>query len=166
MKNMIRILSLLIILMTVNKGYSQNPLGAPFESGAEYYLKKGIIISSSDNRAAITEFNKAIELNPEYAEAYYFRGKAKCDINHYRDAISDYSKAIELDPHYAAAYYERGYAKNHLKDYYGANIDLATAKEIDPFYARNTYKDLEVQSPVLPKPPKEKRRKRSNTADH
>jgi tetratricopeptide (TPR) repeat protein len=152
--------------MTVNKGFSQEPLGAPFESGAEYYLKKGILISFSDNRAAISDFNKAIELNPEYAEAYYYRGKAKCNIKHYRDAISDYSKAIELDTQYAAAYYERGYAKNRLKDYYGANIDLAMAKEIDPFYAANIYKDLKVQSPAFPKPPKEKRRKRSNTADH
>jgi tetratricopeptide (TPR) repeat protein len=154
------ILSLLIILMTVNIGYSQEPLGVPFESGAEYYFKKGILISFSDNRAAIADFSKAIELNPQYAEAYYYRGKAKCNIKHYRDAISDYSKAIELDPRYAAAYYDRGSAKYHLKDYYGANIDLAMAKEIDPYYATNTYKDLKVQTPALPKPPKEKRGKR------
>ena len=54
---------------------------------------------------------KAIELNPNYAKAYYNRGIAKFDLQDYKGAIADYTKAIELNPNYAKAYYNRGIAK-------------------------------------------------------
>ena len=58
---------------------------------------------------AITEFNKAIELDPEYAEAYNNRGNAYWNKGNFDRAIADYDKAIELDPEYAEAYSNRGF---------------------------------------------------------
>ena len=47
---------------------------------------------------AITDFSKAIELNPNDEKAYWYRGsarQAKADLD---GAIADYNKAIELNP--------------------------------------------------------------------
>jgi len=58
---------------------------------------------------AVTEFNKAIELDLEYAEAYNNRGNAYWNKGNFDRAIADYDKAIELDPEYAEAYSNRGF---------------------------------------------------------
>ena len=62
-----------------------------------------------DYNGAIADYTKAIELNPNYANAYYNRGISKHNLKDYNGAISDYNKAIEIDPNYANAYYNRGF---------------------------------------------------------
>ena len=47
--------------------------------------------------------DKAIELNPHYAWAYYNRGHAHVCKAEYDETIADFTKAIELDPNYADA---------------------------------------------------------------
>ena len=61
---------------------------------------------------AIADYNMAIELKPDYAQAYVNRGNAYRDKGVIDRAIADYSKAIELKPDYAQAYYNRGGAYN------------------------------------------------------
>ena len=53
---------------------------------------------------------KAIELRPDYADAYCFRGRAYRSQGEHDRAIEDSTKAIELKPDYAEAYYIRGAA--------------------------------------------------------
>ena len=57
---------------------------------------------------AIADYDKAIELDPNFALAYMNRGKAKAELKQYSEAIADYDKAIELDPNFALAYTNRG----------------------------------------------------------
>ena len=57
---------------------------------------------------AITELNKAIELNPSLAPAYASRGGAYAKKSQYDSAIADLNRAIELDPSLAMAYYDLG----------------------------------------------------------
>ena len=57
---------------------------------------------------AIINFTKAIELKPDYAEAYYNRGNAYVKLQQYGKAIYDFNKAIELKQDDAQAYYNRG----------------------------------------------------------
>ena len=47
---------------------------------------------------AIADYDKAIELDPNFAAAYTNRGTAKAQLKQYSEAIADYDKAIELDP--------------------------------------------------------------------
>ena len=49
-------------------------------------------------------FQKAIELNPNYAFAYVNLGAALRDQKDLIGAIGAYKKAIELDPKYVSAY--------------------------------------------------------------
>ena len=48
-------------------------------------------------------FDKAIELNPNNANAYKYRGDVYM-ITNPEKAIQDYTKAVELKPNYISAY--------------------------------------------------------------
>ncbi len=68
--------------------------------------------NDQDINLAIMAFTKAIEINPNYAEAYHERGLAYDAIGEYDRAISDYNKAIEINPKYEKAYNHRRLAKS------------------------------------------------------
>ena len=85
-----------------------------------------------DHYGAISDYTKAIEIDPNDEKAYYNRGISKRKLEDYYGAISDYTKAIEINPQYATAYYNRGWSKGSLKDYYGAISDYTKAIEINP----------------------------------
>ena len=61
--------------------------------------------------------DRAIEIKPDYAEAYNNRGNAYNGLGNYRQAIEDFNRAIEIKPDYAEAYYNRGNAYNSLGNY-------------------------------------------------
>ena len=80
--------------------------------------------------------DKAIELNPEFAEAYNNRGLAYYRKSDYDRAIIDLNKAIEIKPQYAEAYNNRSVAYYGKGDYDGAIADASKAIEINSQYAR------------------------------
>ena len=51
-----------------------------------------------DAEGAITDFDKAIAINPEFAEAYYNRGRAKETFGEKEAAQADFQKAKALNP--------------------------------------------------------------------
>jgi tetratricopeptide (TPR) repeat protein len=53
---------------------------------------------------AIEDFNKAIRLKPDYADAYNNRGIAYTKLGQYQRAIEDFNEAIRLKPDYADTY--------------------------------------------------------------
>jgi tetratricopeptide (TPR) repeat protein len=59
----------------------------------------------------MADYNKAIEINPQYAELYNNRGIVYYDLKEYDKAIKDYNKALEIDPQYAMAYFSHKYQK-------------------------------------------------------
>ena len=59
---------------------------------------------------AIEEYNKAVELKPDYAPIYSIRGYAYRIKGDFEAAIKDYNKLIELRPDNADAYCDRGIA--------------------------------------------------------
>jgi tetratricopeptide (TPR) repeat protein len=63
------------------------------------------------NEESIKLYNKAIELNPTVAQAFFNRGACKGNSFDFEGAINDYDKAIELYPEYMEAYGNRGSAK-------------------------------------------------------
>jgi tetratricopeptide (TPR) repeat protein len=59
---------------------------------------------------AIADFNAALRLDPNYADAYFNRGIAYHGKGMLDPAIEDYTAALRLNPDHAAAYNNRGYA--------------------------------------------------------
>ena len=84
---------------------------------AEIHLKKGKeSYEKEDYINALIEYNKAIEINPNYSRAYCGIGIIKAKKEQYKEAIIDYNKAIELNSKYINAYFNRGIAKKCLKN--------------------------------------------------
>jgi len=49
-----------------------------------------------DYRGEIEDYNQAIQLNPNYADAYYNRGLSRSRLGDQQGAIKDYQKAADL----------------------------------------------------------------------
>lgn len=108
--------------------------------------------SSGDNKArsgdiqgAIADYNQAIQLKPDFAEAYYARGDnlaklASSGIVSYpidnTKAIADFDKAISLNPNLAEAYLARGNVKILSGNHQSAIADYNQAIAIEPELAR------------------------------
>lgn len=89
---------------------------------------------------AMPLYDKAIEINPTVAKAYFGRGECK-GYTDFKGAIIDYDKAIKLNPKYMLAYRNRGTAKFNVYSSKGnqkpppeqmesACYDLSQAKEL------------------------------------
>ncbi len=66
------------------------------------YFNQGVEkIDEGNYRGAIDDWSKAIEINPQDADAYYNRDIAKTNLGDYQGAIDDYTKAIEINPQFA-----------------------------------------------------------------
>ena len=85
-----------------------------------------------DWEAVLDASARAIELNPDLAEAYNNRGAAKNKLGRYEAALADLNQAIRLRPDYAMAYTNRGGAKNRLGRYEAALADFDRAIELNP----------------------------------
>lgn len=104
-----------------------------FERGIERY-KQG------DRQGAISDFTRAIRLNPNSAQAYYNRGVVRFKIkNHLTEAIADFSSAISLNPEYIDAYYNRAIARVKLGEYWPAIDDVTKVIYLDPTNDRAFY---------------------------
>ena len=57
---------------------------------------------------AIEDYNEALRLKPDFAQAYSDRGAAWYFKGEYQKAIADYDQAIQLEPDNARAYTNRG----------------------------------------------------------
>src|SRR5947207_13786226 len=64
------------------------------DAGADRALRRGISrYGRSDYDGALSDFNKAIELKPELADAYLQRGKVLHAQGKYTEALADFNKA-------------------------------------------------------------------------
>lgn len=87
-------------------------------------------VADEDCDRAIAEFSKALELQPNAAEAFYGRGLAYQHKWAFAEALADYDRAIELAPHHADALFKRSIVHRQLGAFDKAAADFDQAVQI------------------------------------
>lgn len=106
------------------------------EYAHEYYLMGNECITKAhDANAAIRCFDKALNLNPNYVEAWVRKGVTLLDIGEDYDAQVCLNKAVKLSPKSFKARYNRGKCLLKLKYYDEAILDFQRAISIKPKHA-------------------------------
>jgi tetratricopeptide (TPR) repeat protein len=95
----------LVSLSVTTVGQSREFL---FNSGVNYLLADKVI--------AIDQFTKAIEIDPNFSAAYFYRGVAEFKLGQYKKAIKDFSKVNELDSTVKIVHAYKGFAYRQLGD--------------------------------------------------
>lgn len=95
-----------------------------YKNRGDYSLKLG------DYARAITDYQQAIKINPDYADAYFHCGNAHFDLGDYEAAIDDFSQVIKISYNYSDAYYNRGHARLIITDKQGAFEDFQKAADL------------------------------------
>jgi tetratricopeptide (TPR) repeat protein len=83
---------------------------------------------------AIKLLDLALQQQPNLADAYLERGKAKHSLDEDKSAIKDYNLALKYKPNFAEAYLERGKAKRYPA-YQSAIEDFNLALKYKPNFA-------------------------------
>lgn len=78
----------------------------------------------------LDDYNKVIDLDPNFQFVYFNRANVKCLMGDYWGAVSDYTKAIELDPEFSEAYFNKGLILIYLNLKTTGCEDMSTAGEL------------------------------------
>jgi tetratricopeptide (TPR) repeat protein len=98
---------------------------------SQYYNEGQNSVKQRNYTEALASYDKAIAINPNYADAWNKRGLALSYLNRKTEAIESLDKALSLDPNDADAWSNRGLAQG--KEEGLSNIDRALG--IDPNFA-------------------------------
>ena len=99
----------------------------------EYYqMGNDCITQAHDARAAIANYNKAIELNPQYTDAWVRKGVTLYNNKEYYEAEMCLSEAVRLSPTLFKAVYNRGKNRLALNNLEGALADFDKATTLKP----------------------------------
>jgi len=109
-------------------GISQEEIREHFQKGNDYRDRAAFA-------DAIQEYTKAIELDPDYQEAFFWRAYAKLETGEPGGAIQDYSEAIRLHPDNPHAFNNRGLSHQMKGNWADAARDYTRAIELDPRFA-------------------------------
>ena len=107
----------------------------PIKLVANVLNSRGMAWERAENlEKAREDFERAIGVNPDYANAHNNLGNIKAKQRRYAEATTDYNRAINLNDHFVEAYCNRGMVKEKLGDFAGAVEDFSKAIELDAKY--------------------------------
>jgi tetratricopeptide (TPR) repeat protein len=104
---------------------------APERAHSDY--QQGMrLLGPDDFRSAAAQFTKAIDILPDYADAYLGRGKARQAAGDSEAALADFEKAIAIDPTLESAYTSRGVVWRLRGDIPKALADFTESIHLQP----------------------------------
>jgi tetratricopeptide (TPR) repeat protein len=121
----LKYLILIFLLFSVSI-FAQNP--------KKLYKNGNKLIETNQFEEAIFQYSKAVDINPQYSEAYIARAEAYKKINRIDLAAKDYAKAAELNPNIVDYYFLAGKAYYKIKDYDNALKYLSETVILDKNY--------------------------------
>jgi tetratricopeptide (TPR) repeat protein len=130
-----------ILLVLVMMFFFAPPAVAGGNSAIVWNNRGVDLYSAGKYQAAIGAYNKAIQINPRYTDAYSNRGVAYDALDQPERAVQDYSKAIELNPGLTASWVNRGLAYTDLAKFKEAIADWnvvlkRSPRNADAYYRR------------------------------
>ena len=116
----------------------------------------------------IESFDEAIRIKPDYAEAWYDKGKVLVLLRRHMEAVKAFDEAIRIKPDYAEAWYDKGVSINEAWKYTNLSINdrlemgdaikaFDEAIRIKPDYAEAWYFKGSIQLQQISKNPSQQR---------
>ncbi|GAB3203324.1 tetratricopeptide (TPR) repeat protein [Pontibacter aydingkolensis] len=93
-----------------------------YKEGNQLYL-------TNDYKAAVSEYDNAITINPENAYAHFMRGEALFSQGIFIEAIGSYTNALSFTPDLNIAIFKRGVSYHRLGDFEQAIADFKQVTE-------------------------------------
>jgi tetratricopeptide (TPR) repeat protein len=109
------------------------------ESAVNYFNIAYSFGEKGDHIKAIENYDKAIEVNPNYEEAWYNKGNELSKLERHAEAIECYDKAIELNPNDDDAWYNKGNEFGKLERHGEAIACYDKAIELNHNYEKAWY---------------------------
>lgn len=104
---------------------SKDPSMIYFQLGKESF-------NNNDLNKALDYFQKAVEINPDFAEAYHNLGIVYYELGNHGNAITELEKAVGLNSNYEKAYYSLALIYYENNDFDNAIINLLKVIELNP----------------------------------
>ena len=79
-------------------------------------------------RHALEDFDRIVELDPNYVWAYVHRGITYRLLKNYQQALVEFDHALEIKPHYASILAERGLTCLWMQDLRQAMSDFTHSR--------------------------------------
>ncbi len=110
-----------------------------YSQNAKQFYKAGeSFVEAGNYTEAIAQFTKAIEINPDYVQAYIARAKANQSINELQKASDDYKRALVFQNDDEELYFDAANVNYKLKNYQEAldlvNKSLAISSKYEEAY--------------------------------
>ncbi|MBB0244007.1 tetratricopeptide repeat protein [Streptomyces alkaliphilus] len=113
-------------------GHLTTAPGLPVRERARAHTLRGRqYIGVADHAAARRDFDRAIELDPDYVWAWNARGENRQLLGEHAAALTDFDRVIGLKPDVAGFRIIRGNSRHVLGDHDAALVDLNRAVRID-----------------------------------
>ena len=100
-----------------------------------YYARSAALFDRGELDRALSDAERALEINPDSPDAYNMRGIVRAATGAYAEAIEDLTRAVELSPDDKMAFHNRGLSYAAIGDYASALSDYTTAISLDPAFA-------------------------------
>ncbi|NMG57021.1 tetratricopeptide repeat protein [Geitlerinema sp. P-1104] len=112
----------------------QRPPQPPQVGAAEFCRQANALFFSGRYSEAIAAYQQAVQLKPDYHQAWSNQGSALFHLQRYPEAIAAYDRALSIYPDYPEAWNNKGGALSKLGQYKEALAAYDRAVELKPDY--------------------------------
>lgn len=128
-RGMMRLVFIIVVGLLLGMGWQHL-----FPDRAIAAYQRGVaLLDAGEYAAAVPEFDRAVGLDDQFAQAYWGRGDALMSLGEYETAVTDFSRVIVMHPKtFPSIYIYRAAAYTQLGDYAAAIADYRTLLTLNP----------------------------------